>query len=58
MPKSSRVLLLLIILWLAALLRFPALFNNHFHADEALFASWARLIAIGRDPLLFRTAGR
>ncbi|MFN2138119.1 MAG: ArnT family glycosyltransferase [Candidatus Promineifilaceae bacterium] len=51
MPRSGRVLLLLLIL-LAAALRFPALFSNHFHADEALFAAWARLIAIWRDPLL------
>lgn len=49
--KFSGVLLLLIIL-LAAGLRFPGFFNNHFHLDEALFASWARLIAIWRDPLL------
>ena len=37
---------------LAAVLRFPALFANHFHADEALFASYARLIAVWQDPLL------
>ncbi len=37
---------------LAAFLRFPALFANSFHADEALFASFARLIAVWRDPLL------
>ncbi len=36
----------------AAIVRFPALFANHFHADEALFASYARLIAVWRDPLL------
>lgn len=51
MPTYSRVLLLLIIL-LAVGLRLPAFFGNHFHADEALFASWARLIAIWRDPFL------
>lgn len=51
MPTSSRVLLLVIILFAAAL-RLSALFENHFHADEALFASWARLIAVWRDPLL------
>ncbi len=51
MPTSSRVLLLVTVL-LAAALRLSALFDNHFHADEALFASWARLIAVGRDPLL------
>lgn len=36
----------------AAMLRFPALFANHFAADEALFATWARWIATWRDPLL------
>jgi 4-amino-4-deoxy-L-arabinose transferase-like glycosyltransferase len=40
------------ITWLAAAARFHALFANRFHADEALFASWARLIAVWRDPLL------
>jgi 4-amino-4-deoxy-L-arabinose transferase-like glycosyltransferase len=38
--------------WLGALLRFRALFANSFHADEALFAGWARHIAVWRDPLL------
>ncbi len=51
MPTTSRVLLLALIL-LATGLRLPPLFSNHFHADEALFASWARLIAVWRDPLL------
>ncbi len=37
---------------LAALFRIHALFANTFHADEALFASFARLIAVWRDPLL------
>ena len=37
---------------LAAALRFRSLFANTFHADEALFATWARLIAVWRDPLL------
>lgn len=55
MPNSSRVLLLIIIL-LATGLRLPGFFANHFHADEALFASWARLIAIWRDPLLLAQA--
>ncbi|MCB9422556.1 MAG: glycosyltransferase family 39 protein [Ardenticatenaceae bacterium] len=36
----------------AVLLRLPGLFANHFHADEALFASFARTIAVWRDPLL------
>lgn len=49
-PKSPHlfILLLLLALWL----RLPALFANTFHPDEALFASWARLIAVWRDPLL------
>ncbi|MCP4429034.1 MAG: phospholipid carrier-dependent glycosyltransferase [Chloroflexi bacterium] len=37
---------------LAAFFRWRALFANSFHADEALFASFARLIAVWRDPLL------
>jgi 4-amino-4-deoxy-L-arabinose transferase-like glycosyltransferase len=37
---------------IAAGLRYQGLFGNTFHADEALFASWARLIAVWRDPLL------
>ena len=37
---------------LGAALRLRGLFANTFHADEALFASWARLIAVWRDPLL------
>lgn len=37
---------------LAAVIRLHSLFSNSFHADEALFASWARLIAVWRDPLL------
>lgn len=46
-----RALLLSIIL-LAFWLRLPGLFANSFAADEALFATWARLIAVWRDPLL------
>jgi 4-amino-4-deoxy-L-arabinose transferase-like glycosyltransferase len=38
--------------WLAAVARYRSLFANHFHADEALFAGWARQIAVWRDPLL------
>ena len=37
---------------LGAALRLRGLFANTFHADEALFATWARLIAVWRDPLL------
>ncbi len=43
---------LLALLLLGAWLRWRGLWANTFHADEALFASWARLIAVGRDPLL------
>jgi 4-amino-4-deoxy-L-arabinose transferase-like glycosyltransferase len=49
-PKSPHFFILLI--WFALWLRLPALFGNSFHGDEALFASWARLIAVWRDPLL------
>lgn len=42
----------LLITGLAATLRAPGLFANSFQADEALFATWAREIAIWRDPLL------
>jgi 4-amino-4-deoxy-L-arabinose transferase-like glycosyltransferase len=42
------VILMLVAFWL----RLPGLFGNTFHADEALFASWARQIAVWRDPLL------
>lgn len=51
MPLSSK-LQLSGLTWFAAFLRVPALFANHYHADEALFSSWARLIAVWRDPLL------
>lgn len=51
MPRSSRYLLYGMV-WFATFFRLKALFQNHFHADEALFASWARLIAVWRDPLL------
>lgn len=42
--------------WLGAATRFRGLFANTFHPDEALFAGWARLIAVGRDPLLLTQA--
>jgi 4-amino-4-deoxy-L-arabinose transferase-like glycosyltransferase len=42
--------------WLGAALRFRGLFANTFHADEALFAGWARHIAVWRDPLLLTQA--
>lgn len=44
------------VVWLAFWLRLRGLFANTFHADEALFASWARLIAVWRDPLLVTQA--
>lgn len=37
---------------LGAWLRAKGLFDNSFYTDEALFASWARLISTGRDPFL------
>lgn len=43
---------LLFITWLGAAVRWRGVFANTFHTDEALFASWARLIAVWRDPLL------
>ncbi|HET6446116.1 MAG TPA: glycosyltransferase family 39 protein [candidate division Zixibacteria bacterium] len=51
MSTRAKTGLILLIL-LAAALRMRGLFANTFHADEALFATWARLIATGRDPLL------
>jgi len=51
MRGPTRLWLIAIILF-GAFLRWPALFANTFHGDEALFASWARLIAVWRDPLL------
>ncbi|MBE7529638.1 MAG: hypothetical protein HS099_07910 [Ardenticatenaceae bacterium] len=41
---------------LAFWLRIHGLFANSFHADEALFASWARHIASWKDPLLLTQA--
>lgn len=46
--KSALVILIIA----AVLLRVHGFFFNTFHADEALFAYWSRLIAVGRDPLL------
>ncbi len=42
--------------WITAVFRFHTLFVNSFHTDEALFATWARLIAVWRDPLLLTQA--
>ncbi len=55
MTRGARAILIALIL-LGALLRFPGLFQNTFHPDEALFSSWARLIAVWRDPLLATVA--
>jgi hypothetical protein len=51
MSQKTRWLLVAITL-LAFWLRLPGLFANSFQGDEALFATWARLIAVWRDPLL------
>lgn len=48
--QSLRVMVGLVLL--AAATRFPALFANSFHSDEALYGSYARLIATWQDPLL------
>ncbi len=51
--SQARVLGLMIpILGLAFALRAPLLSGPRFHPDEALFASFARAIAVWRDPLL------
>jgi 4-amino-4-deoxy-L-arabinose transferase-like glycosyltransferase len=55
MPRWSQYWILLNT-GLAAFLRFPGLFANTFTADEALFATWARTIAVWRDPLLITQA--
>lgn len=55
MPQRTRSLVL-VACWIGAALRLSALFANHFHADEALFAGWARQIAVWRDPLLLTQA--
>ncbi|KAA3658688.1 MAG: hypothetical protein DWQ04_24355 [Chloroflexi bacterium] len=52
LPFTAYRLRLLAITWLTAVFRMHSLFANSFHADEALFAGWARLIAVWRDPLL------
>ena len=50
---SNRFKVILVVLMgAAAVFRFHGLFANTFHADEALFARWARQIAVWQDPLL------
>lgn len=51
MSKQYKAILVVLIL-AAAAVRFHGLFANTFHPDEALFARWARLVALWRDPLL------
>lgn len=60
-PTNSRSVVVgppvaVLLLWLAFWLRLPGLFGNSFHADEALFATWARYIATWQDPLLLTQA--
>jgi 4-amino-4-deoxy-L-arabinose transferase-like glycosyltransferase len=52
LPRPPLLLITLLAFWL----RLPGLFGNSFHADEALFATWARYIATWRDPLLLTQA--
>ena len=54
--RRSAFIALIIIIWVGVAFRFRGLFANTFHADEALFATWARLIAVWRDPLLLTQA--
>ena len=51
MSIHHRIALLTLIV-AGASVRVTGLFANTFHADEALFASWARLISVWSDPLL------
>jgi 4-amino-4-deoxy-L-arabinose transferase-like glycosyltransferase len=51
MSRPGKLGLIVLVLF-AAGLRYQGLFGNTYHADEALFATWARLIAVWRDPLL------
>ncbi len=51
--SQARVLgIMVAVLGLAFALRVPLLSGPRFHPDEALFASFARAIAVWRDPLL------
>ncbi|MCA9939779.1 MAG: hypothetical protein KC418_14145, partial [Anaerolineales bacterium] len=51
MPARTRTWLMILIL-IGILWRVGGLFTHTFRPDEALFASYARLIAVWRDPLL------
>jgi 4-amino-4-deoxy-L-arabinose transferase-like glycosyltransferase len=55
MSTRAKTWLISLIL-IATALRLNGLFANTFYADEALFASWARQIAVWRDPLLVSQA--
>jgi 4-amino-4-deoxy-L-arabinose transferase-like glycosyltransferase len=48
--------LLILVILAGTAVRLRGLFANGFHDDEALFASWARSIAVWRDPLLQQQA--
>lgn len=54
MPAQRRLIAFLVAA--GAALRWPGLFANTFHADEALYASYARQIAVWNDPLLLTRA--
>ena len=49
---SPHKAIMVVLILSAAAVRFHGLFANTFHPDEALFASWARLVAVWRDPFL------
>lgn len=51
-PRPAIPGFVLLALLAAAALRAAPLLDNRFHPDEALYASFARRIASGRDPLL------
>ena len=51
MSRNTRIWLIILVL-IGLNLRLPGLFANSFQADEALFASWARLIGVWREPLV------
>ena len=49
---SPHKAIMVVLILAATAVRFHGLFANTFHPDEALFAGWARLVAVWRDPLL------
>lgn len=59
MPKRVQVLsrtgpaiIVMLLTFIATALRFHGLFFDGLHADEALFATWARLVGTWQSPLL------